>query len=98
MIQPQKPGLLIGDPAGTTTCGADLEPCSPVDITEVVFDHPPDLAGWQDVFWVVNRNLGNGVDADGQMHFFNNNLIRPSGYAGMHPQLVHYDITKGDGV
>ncbi len=32
------------------------------------------------------------------MHFFNNNLIRPSSEVGLHPQLVHYDITRSDGI
>jgi hypothetical protein len=39
-------------------------------------------------------------DANGvcEMHFFNNNLIRPSAQAGIHAQLVEYDMTKDDGV
>jgi hypothetical protein len=28
---------------------------------------------------------------------FNNNLIRPSSYVGLHPQLADYDVTKADG-
>ncbi len=52
----------------------------------------PDLAGWQDVFWVVKRNVSGG-----QMRFFNNNLVRPSSYVGLHPQLVEYDVTRADG-
>jgi hypothetical protein len=32
------------------------------------------------------------------MHFFNNNLIRPSSFAGLHPQLVEYDVTRSDGL
>jgi hypothetical protein len=32
------------------------------------------------------------------MHFFNNNLIRPSSYVGLHPQLVAYDANRHDGV
>jgi hypothetical protein len=31
------------------------------------------------------------------MHFFNNNLIRPSSHVGMTPQLVEYDITRSEG-
>jgi hypothetical protein len=58
----------------------------------------PDLAGWQDLFWVVNRDLGQGVGIDNQMHFFNNNLIRPSSYVGLHAQLVEYDASRDDGV
>ena len=32
------------------------------------------------------------------MHFFNNNLVRPSSYVGLHPQLVEYDASRDDGV
>jgi hypothetical protein len=82
--------------AGTSVCGG--QPCTAVALADIIFDHPPDLPGWQDTFWVVNRNLGNGVAADGQMHFFNNNLIRPSSYAGLHPQLLEYDSSRDEGV
>jgi len=77
-------------------------------VSDITFDQIPDLAGWQDLFWVVNRHMmdgdGNFIDPDyrrkgGQeMHFFNNNLIRPSAQAGIHAQLVEYDMSKDDGV
>ena len=35
---------------------------------------------------------------DDEMYFFNNNLIAPSGYAGIHPQLVEYDASRDDGL
>jgi hypothetical protein len=80
----------------------DQDPASPtfgqVIAIEPVPDPMPDLAGWQDMMWVVNRNLNQGVALDGQMHFFNNNLIRPSSYVGLHPQLVEYDASRDDGV
>jgi hypothetical protein len=57
----------------------------------------PDLAGWQDLFWVVNRDQFNPVRPP-EMHFFNNNLVRPSSYVGLHPQLVEYDASRDDGV
>jgi hypothetical protein len=81
---------------------------TPVAVDQITFDQIPDLAGWQDLFWVVNRHMmdgqGNFIEpgdrrAKGQeMHFFNNNLIRPSAQAGIHAQLVEYDMTKDDGV
>jgi hypothetical protein len=67
-------------------------------VIDKVPDPMPDLAGWQDLFWVVNRDLGQGVGIDNQMHFFNNNLIRPSSYVGLHAQLVEYDASRDDGV
>jgi len=82
-----------------------------VSVNEISFDRIPDLAGWQDLFWVVNRDMfqGNGdikpvaqrrFDGAGnaEMHYFNNNLIRPSAQTGIHAQLVEYDMTKDDGV
>jgi hypothetical protein len=64
---------------------------------EVAFDLPPDLAGWQDMMWGVTRRIqGNGVNAE--MHFFNNNLVRPGSWAGVHPQLVEYDASRDDGL
>ena len=56
----------------------------------------PDLAGWQDMMWVANRDLFR-PNRPPQMHFFNNNLVRPSSHVGLHAQLVEYDITRDDG-
>jgi len=83
---------------------------NPVAMPDVAFDTVPDLAGWQDLFWVVNRDMfqGNGdikpvaerrFDGAGnaQMHYFNNNLIKPSAFAGLHAQLVEYDASQDDG-
>ena len=83
----------------------------PVAAEQIVFDQIPDLAGWQDVFWVVNRDMFNGDgtikplnerrqddQGNAQMHFFNNNLIAPSKQAGIHAQLVEYDMSRDDGV
>jgi len=84
---------------------------TPITVDQIAFDEIPDLAGWQDVFWVLNRDMfeGNGDlkplgdrrtagAIDPEMHFFNNNLIRPSAQAGIHAQLVEYDMSKDDGV
>ena len=61
------------------------------------FDDMPDLAGWQDMMWVVNRELFQPVRGN-EMHFFNNNLVRPSSRVGLHAQLVDYDASRDDGV
>jgi hypothetical protein len=85
---------------------------SPVAYDDISFDIIPDLAGWQDMMWAVNRELGNpGIDEFGniipqggagargnEMTFFNNNLVRPSAFVGLHPQLVEYDASRDDGV
>jgi hypothetical protein len=79
----------------------DQDPLSPtfgqVIAIDRVVDPMPDLPGWQDMMWVVNRDLFN-PSRPPQMHFFNNNLIRPSSYVGLHPQLVEYDASRDDGV
>jgi hypothetical protein len=94
-----------------------------VTIDQIVYDHIPELAGWQDLFWVVNRHMFRGgddpttpeVEQTGdilppeqrrcdpvtgvcQMHFFNNNLIAASPQAGLHPQLVEFDMSRDDAV
>jgi hypothetical protein len=61
------------------------------------FDLAPDLAGWQDMMWGVTRRL-QGAGPTAEMYFFNNNQVRPSSAAGLHAQLVEYDVTRDDGV
>jgi len=59
----------------------------------------PDLAGWQDMMWAVTRRVQNpGAGTGAEMYFFNNNLVRPSSYAGLHAQLVEYDASRDDGL
>ncbi|HSM31976.1 MAG TPA: hypothetical protein VK854_14855 [Woeseiaceae bacterium] len=70
---------------------------TPLTMADITFDRVPDLAGWQDTFWVVNRDLFNPVRPP-QMSFFGNNLIAPSGKVGLHPQLVEYDASRHDGL
>jgi len=93
---------------------ANAGDCIKVVLRNRLPERAPDLAGWQDGMWVVTRqlqdvplldDLGNAVlDANGnavmtrEMRFFNNNLVRPSSKAGMHPQLVEYDMSRDDGV
>jgi hypothetical protein len=77
-----------------------------VFLDNIEFSRPPDLAGWQDMMWGVTRRVQPGVNPQtnqpdarfDEMHFFNNNLVAPSGYAGIHPQLVEYDASRDDGL
>jgi hypothetical protein len=73
---------------------------NPVNRADLVFDTVPDLAGWQDTFWLVNRDLFKPVGLRNplQMSFFGNNLVRPSATAGLHAQLVEYDMSRDDGL
>ena len=55
-------------------------------VMKLVNDLPPepgDLQGFNTLPMIVNH--------------FNNNQIVPSGYAGLHPQLVFFDVTRSDG-
>ena len=89
--------LFVLDPLGVSLCGGQL--CTAVALADVVFDAVPDLAGWQDMMWIVKRNIQvDPVTGLPEMHFFNNNLIRPSSYVGLHPQLVEYDVSRHEGV
>jgi hypothetical protein len=63
----------------------------------ITFDTVPDLAGWQDTFWVVNRDLDR-ESRQAPMSFFGNNLIRPSAKAGLVAQLVDYDSRVHQGI
>ncbi len=58
------------------------------------FDDNPDLAGYHGLISVVPRdkNAPEGVT------WFDNNLIRPSSYVGLHPQLVAVDVARDDGM
>jgi hypothetical protein len=69
-------------------------------------DRMPDLAGYQTMMWAVTRRVEDNPGGtaptpndptDDEMYFFDNNLVRPSAYVGLHPQLVEYDITRHDG-
>ena len=53
----------------------------------------PDLAGYNTLLQVVNRDR---FDPQG-VTTFQNNLIQPSSYVGIRPQLVAYDVTRADG-
>jgi hypothetical protein len=76
---------------------ANAGDCIEVTLRNRLPEVAPDLAGWQDMMWVVNRDLFNPV-RPAQMHFFNNNLIRPSSHVGLHAQLVEYDASRDDGL
>lgn len=57
-------------------------------------DRMPDLDGHTMLTAMLPRSEGNPGES---MTSFNNNLIRPSNWIGLHPQMVHYDIQSYDG-
>ena len=83
--------------------GAPLEPivlraaageCIGVKVRNRLPAAVPDLAGYKHLPGIVPRDTANvaGVTT------FNNNLIRPSSYVGLHPSLVSYDVNIDDGM
>jgi hypothetical protein len=102
LVNPLNPrlGLKPGVPVEPVVLRANAGDCVVVNLSNRLPAVAPDLAGWSDLMWVVNRELFvNPANRDqAQMRFFNNNLIRPSSNVGMTPQLVEYDITRSDGV
>ena len=65
-----------------------------------MFDDMPDLAGYNTLMQLVNRDRQAEPQAGepaNSLTTFNNNLIRPSSFVGIHPQLVEFDVTRGNG-
>ncbi len=62
---------------------------------DVTFDSMPDLANGNSLIGMVRRAPGEGLVG---MTTFNNNLVEPSPFVGMHGGLVEFDVTKHDGV
>jgi len=65
-----------------------------LEATTANFDQTNDLATGNALAAMVRRDPGAGVEG---MTSFNNNLMQPSAWVGLHPQLVEYDITRSDG-
>ncbi len=65
----------------------------PVTGEKVLTNGVPDLAGFNTLLQMVNRDR---VNPQG-LTTFQNNLIQPSNWIGIRPQLVAYDITRADG-
>jgi hypothetical protein len=64
--------------------------CIEVRLTNKLPAQMPDLAGFHQVMGVVPRDKN---DPQG-VTWFGNNLIRPSSYVGLSPQLLAHDVTK----
>ena len=91
--------LVAGAPVEPIVMRANAGDCIEVTLRNRLPAVAPDLAGWQDMMWLVKRNIQvNPVTGIPEMHFFNNNLVRPSSYVGLHPQLVEYDASRDDGL
>jgi hypothetical protein len=71
--------------------------CLQVTIRNRLPANPPDLGNFFEFLRMVRRNP-NDPNANGGMTSFNNNLVRPSGYVGVHTSLLAYDVNDSDGV
>ncbi|MBI4293289.1 MAG: hypothetical protein HY661_17580 [Betaproteobacteria bacterium] len=95
--------LLAGKPVEPLVLRANAGECLVVTLRNALpgdlngngfFDDNPDLAGYSQVIPVVPRDKN---DPQG-VTWFGINLVRPSSYVGLHPQLVAYDVTRDDGM
>ena len=96
--------LLPGKPVEPLVLRANAGDCIEVTLRNALpgdvnlngfFDDNPDLAGFHQLLTVVPRDKN---DNDGGVTWFGNNLIRPSSFVGLHPQLVTIDVTRDDGM
>jgi hypothetical protein len=92
--------VFVPPAAGTRLCVAPIVDANldgfcdnQVSLNQVAFDKPPDLAGYHLLLPVVPRDQ---LDLQG-VTWFDNNLIRPSSYVGITPQLVAVDVSRDDG-
>jgi hypothetical protein len=83
--------------------GAPIEPlvmrarageCIRVTLRNRLPSNTKDLATFSRLLGVVKRNR---FDDQGSTTF-QTNLIRPSGFVGLHPQLVQYDVSRANGI
>ena len=82
--------LLANAPVEPVVLRATAGQCIEVELTNKLPATMPDLPGYFQMLSVVPRDKD---DAQG-VTYFGNNLIRPSSYVGLSPQLVEHDVTK----
>jgi hypothetical protein len=111
MVDPNNPsaGLRPGTPSEPLVLRANAGDCIEVTLRNALpgdvdgnglFDDMPDLAGFNTLLQVVTRDRqaqGQADEPANSITTFNNNLIRPSSYVGLHPQLVDFDVTRANG-
>jgi hypothetical protein len=107
---PSRPGVAVPACQVRLKPSAPLEPlvlraaagdCVEARLFNRLTDDVPDLAGFNTLLQMVNRDRqaepGDLVGEVNSVTTFNNNLIRPSSYVGLHAQMVEYDVTQHDG-
>jgi hypothetical protein len=92
VLSPECPVQLVGNP-GPLVLRAAAGECVEATLHSRLPEVMPDLAGYNTLLQMVNRDRN---DPQG-LTTFQNNLVRPSSYAGLHAQVVSYDVSRHDG-
>jgi hypothetical protein len=85
--------LRAGAPVEPLSLRAAAGDCIRVTLRNRLPALAPDLAG----YYELHRTSGRDRNDPQGVTFFNNNLIRPSSFVGLHPSLVAYDAYTDDG-
>lgn len=83
--------LKPGTPIEPLILRANAGDCIEVELRNRLPEEVPDLPGWHMISLAVDK------DKSSSKVTFNLNDTRPSSHVGLHPQLLEYDITRGDG-
>jgi hypothetical protein len=83
-----------GEPVEPLVLRAATGECIELTLENCLPAKMPDLTSLQ----VLPGTLKRDRDADKISTTFNYNLIQPSAYVGLHPQLEEYDVIASDGV
>lgn len=87
--------LIDGVPIEPLVLRAAAGECVQMVLRNKLPEKIPDLAGYNTLLQMVIRDHN---DSEGGVTTFNNNLIRPSAYVGLHPQLVEFDSSRDNGI
>lgn len=93
-LDPLSGKLKPGVPVEPLVLRAAAGDCINVTLENRLPEAMPDLPTYAIMQGVAKRDR-NGVEGSTT---FNNNLMRPSSHAGLHAQLLAYDITRSDGL
>ncbi|WP_242521808.1 hypothetical protein [Motiliproteus sp. SC1-56] len=89
--------LRDGAPVEPVVIRANAGDCLEVTLRNRLREVMPDLAGYNTLLQMVVRDRARLDQGVLNQVTFNNNLVRPSGYAGLHAQMVEYDVLIADG-
>jgi hypothetical protein len=85
-------GLRAGAPVEPLVLRANAGECIEVTLRNALPEKAPDLAGYSQFVPVVPRDKSSPQGVT----WFGSNLVRPSSWVGIRPQLVAYDVSRDD--